>query len=304
MATIQLKHRMCGASEAHQRLCEEHPECRITRSEIYNQTAEMIRNGRAFSRTAEGIIRIPVVVHVVYNDKSENISSSQIKSQIKVLNRDYRAKNTDKIKVPDPWKGLIADIKIEFYLAVKDPDGRITKGITRTKTSRSSFSTDDSVKSSVTGGADPWPSDKYLNLWACTLGDGLLGYAQFPGMPPETDGVVILNSAFGTTGTVTEPFNKGRTATHEIGHWLNLNHIWGDANNCTGTDHVEDTPNAQLPNYGKPSFPHISCHNGPSGDMFMNYMDYVDDDSMVMFTVGQSARMHSTLVGPRASIGT
>lgn len=304
MAEKQLKHRMCGTSEAHQRLCEEHPECRVRRGEIYTKTEQMIRRGRAFLRGAKSIIKIPVAVHVVYNDLSENISVAQIKSQIKVLNRDYRAKNTDKSKVPTPWKGLVTDIGIEFYLAKKNPKGKVTKGITRTKTSRTSFSTDDAVKSKTTDGADPWPSDTYLNLWVCTLGGGLLGYAQFPGMPPKTDGVVIHNTAFGTIGIAAVPFNLGRTTTHEIGHWLNLNHIWGDTNNCTGTDHVEDTPNAQLPNYDKPTFPHVSCHNEPNGDMFMNYMDYVDDDSMLMFTTGQSARMHATLTGPRSSIGS
>ena len=148
-----------------------------------------------------------------------------------------------------------------------------------------------------------WPANRYLNLWVCTLGGGLLGYAQFPGGPARTDGVVILNTAFGTTGTATTPFDLGRTATHEVGHWLNLRHIWGDRNDCGGTDFVTDTPNAQLPNYGKPTFPHISCNNAPNGDMFMDYMDYVDDAAMVMFTAGQVERMNATLAGPRKKIG-
>jgi pregnancy-associated plasma protein-A len=159
------------------------------------------------------------------------------------------------------------------------------------------------VKFKSQGGVDAWPSDAYLNLWVCSLGGGLLGYAQFPGGPAATDGVVILNKAFGTTGTATAPFDLGRTAVHEVGHWLNLRHIWGDTEDCSGTDFVADTPNAQHPNFGKPSFPHISCSNGPSGDMFMNYMDYVDDDSMVMFTAGQVARMRTALDGPRGAIG-
>jgi len=114
---------------------------------------------------------------------------------------------------------------------------------------------------------------------------------------------VILYTAFGTLGAVQSPFDLGRTATHEVGHWLNLIHIWGDRNDCGGTDYVTDTPNAQLPNYGKPKFPHISCTNGPNGDMFMDYMDYVDDAAMVMFTAGQVARMNATLAGPRKKIG-
>ena len=297
------KRRMCGASEAHQRLCEMYPDYRARRGEIHFQTQQMIQRGLALRRVETAVVRIPVVVHVVFNDPSENISDDQITSQIDALNRDYRMANPDKSNVPPVWTSLVSDVKVEFFLATQDPDGAATNGIARTQTDQTSFSTDDAVKSSATGGADPWPSDKYLNLWVCTLGNGLLGYAQFPGMPPGTDGVVILNTAFGTTGTAAAPFNLGRTATHEIGHWLNLNHIWGDTNDCSGTDHVDDTPNAQLPNFGKPSFPHVSCGNGPNGDMFVNYMDYVDDAAMFMFTSGQVARMQATLAGPRSSIG-
>jgi hypothetical protein len=200
------------------------------------------------------------------------------------------------------WSALAVDTMIRFALAKTDPNGKPTTGITRTRTTATSFTQDDSVKSTARGGQDAWPSDKYLNIWVCSLGNGLLGYAQFPGGPATTDGVVILNKAFGTVGTAAPPFNLGRSATHEIGHWLNLRHIWGDTEDCSGSDFVDDTPNAQQPNFGKPTFPHLSCNNAPNGDMFMNYMDYVDDDSMVMFTTGQVARMQATLAGPRASI--
>jgi hypothetical protein len=139
-------------------------------------------------------------------------------------------------------------------------------------------------------------------MWACNL-QPWLGYAQFPGGPAATDGVVITHTAFGTTGTAAAPFNLGRTATHEIGHWLDLFHIWGDdGTGCTGTDHVADTPNQGGSNYACPSFPHTSCGNAPNGDMFMNYMDYVDDRCMVMFTAGQVARIDATFEGPRSSL--
>lgn len=254
-----------------------------------------------------GPYRITVVVHVVHRSAAENISAAQVKSQIAVLNRDYRAANPDRSKTPTPWKGLVADALIEFQLATQDPDGKPTDGITRTRTDRTSFSDDDSVKAAATGGADPWPTDRYLNLWvAGTLknsrGLSLLGYAQFPGGPAATDGVVIWSGAFGTRGTATSPFNLGRTATHEVGHFLNLRHIWGDAASCAGTDFVADTPPAEDANYHKPEFPHVSCANGPNGDMFVNYMDYVDDESMFMFTPGQVSRMHATLDGPRSSL--
>jgi len=296
----QKPRRLCGAMEAHMRLVESDPEFRKRRARIHAQTEIMVARNAAAKKVP---VTIPVVVHVVYKTAAENISVAQITSQIDALNRDYAANNLDKTKTPAVWSGLIIDSQIRFALAAKDPKGKTTNGITRTKTKSVSFSTHDKMKHAATGGVDAWPSDKYLNLWVCTLGGGILGYAQFPGGQAATDGVVILNTAFGTTGTAAAPFNLGRTATHEVGHWLNLNHIWGDTSDCSGADHVSDTPNAQLPNYGTPTFPHITCSNGPNGDMFVNYMDYVDDKAMVMFTHGQVARMQSTLAGPRNSIG-
>jgi hypothetical protein len=279
------------------------PEFRLRRSQIHLQSDAFLRSGRAYRSMASGEPRtLPVVVQVVYRTKAENISDAQIHSQIEALNRDFSATNSDKSSTPAVWQGLIVDSLVRFALATKDPKGKATTGIVRTKTKNRSFGTNDGVKSRSSGGADPWPTSKYLNLWVCTLGGGLLGYAQFPGGPAATDGVVVLNTAFGTVGTAAAPFNVGRTAVHEVGHWLNLNHIWGDTNNCSGTDNVSDTPKAQLPNYGTPTFPHISCSNGPNGDMFVNYMDYVDDKAMVMFTSGQVARMHASLYGPRSGV--
>jgi Pregnancy-associated plasma protein-A len=292
-------HRTCGTMEVHNRLLELYPEYRASLGRLEMATRERIA-ARTALPTQE--VTIPVVVHVVYRTNVENISDQQVQSEIEALNKDYGATNPDKSNVPAVWSNLVSDTMIRFALAKTDPNGTLTSGITRTQTTVISFSQDNSVKSSASGGADAWPSDKYLDLWACALGGGLLGYAQFPGGPAATDGVVILNTAIGNMGTATAPFNLGRTATHEIGHWLNLRHIWGDTEDCTGTDLVDDTPNAQLPNYGKPTFPHVSCNNSPNGDMFMNYMDYVDDAAMVMFTNGQIARMHATLAGPRSSI--
>jgi len=287
----------------HHRLLELDPSFRMRQAQIENATAMRMSLGVRALRAAAAPITIPVVVHVVYKTAAENISVAQIKSQINVLNKDYRARNADKSKVPPVWKGLVSDVSTQFALASKDPKGKPTTGITRTKTTQTSFDTDDSVKFSATGGVNAWPTDKYLNIWVCTLANGILGYAQFPGGPKKTDGVVILNTAFGTSGTASPPFNLGRTATHEVGHWLNLRHIWADTEDCSGTDFVADTPNAAGPNYGKPKFPHVTCNNGPSGDMFVNYMDYVDDDSMFMFTTQQVVRMQAALNGPRKKIG-
>ena len=293
--------RTCGCMQVYNRMLEQYPQFRAAQIALESDTSR--RRSAAFIEAAPPkIVTIPVVVHVVHRTAAENISTAQIESQINSLNKDYGARNPDKSRTPNVWAGFVTDTRIQFALATTDPNGKATQGITRTNTTKTSFGSDDSVKSVASGGADPWPSDKYLNIWVCTLGDGLLGYAQFPGGPPSTDGVVILNRAFGTTGTAADPFNLGRTVTHEIGHWLNLRHIWGDTEDCTGNDFVDDTPQAQSPNFGKPTFPHVSCTNGPNGDMFMNYMDYVDDAAMVMFSPGQVVRMQATLAGPRATL--
>jgi hypothetical protein len=286
----KLIRRACGAMEVHYRLLERDPGFRGRQAALEQQVAR--RRMMGFKLAELPIMRIPVVVHVVYNEDRDNISDAQIESQIKALNLDFRAENPDRRDAPEAWKGMVADPRVEFRL----------KKTTRTRTTRTAFGADDSVKSSSDGGVDAEDPAAFLNLWVCNLGDRLLGYAQFPGGPKDTDGVVITTAAFGTTGTARAPFNKGRTATHEIGHYLNLRHIWGDTEDCSGTDFVPDTPNAAGPNYGKPTFPSVTCNNGPNGDMFMNYMDYVDDVAMFMFTPQQVARMRTTLDGPRRSL--
>ena len=295
------RRRKCGTMSNHYRICENHPEFRTALHDLEHAAARRMASG---AKKLKLPVTIPVVVHVVHKTPDENISAAQIRSQIKVLNKDYRAKNADKNKVPAVWQGLVTDAGVHFKLATIGPTGKKTTGITRTQTSEDSFSDDDTMKSSATGGVNPWPTKKYLNIWVCTLSGGLLGYAQFPGGPAATDGVVILNTAFGTKGTAAVPFNLGRTTTHEVGHWLNLRHIWGDTPDCSGGDSVSDTPNAEGPNFNKPSFPRITCGNGPNGDMFMNYMDYVDDDSMFLFTTQQVSRMQATLEGPRGTLIT
>ena len=247
-------------------------------------------------------VTIPVVVHVVYRTPQENISDEQVRSQLAVLNADYQARNADLSKVPDAFKPAIGDASIRFVLAEIDPAGRPTTGITRTKTSRTAFGDDDGVKSRATGGTDAWDTERYLNIWVCTMEGGLLTYAQFPGGPRATDGVVVSQVAFGTVGSAQAPFNKGRTTTSAIAKYLNLRHIWGDRDDCVDGDFIADTPIQQGPNFGKPTFPHITCNNGPNGDMFMNFLDYVDDDAMYMFTKGQVLRMHETLQGPRKKL--
>jgi Pregnancy-associated plasma protein-A len=294
--------RVCGTMAIHYQLLTTDLRYASARRSIENQTIAYSMRTTDIARV--GITTIPVVVHVLYNTPEQNISDAQIQSQIDVLNRDFRKTNPDVESVPEPFKPLAADARIEFVLATIDPTGKPTNGITRTATTTTEFMPDDRMKSTATGGIDAWRTDRYLNLWVCRLQGGLLGYAQFPGGPPATDGVVITTTGFGTIGTARAPFNLGRTATHEIGHWLNLRHIWGDDDaGCNGSDFVDDTPNQAGPNSGKPRFPRITCNNGPNGDLYVNYMDYTDDAGMFMFTTGQVIRMQATLDRERASLG-
>jgi hypothetical protein len=293
------KQRNCGTMIEFHRLAEQDPDYRRRLARIEETTARSVaRMNVAKLKT----VTIPLVVHVIHRIAAENISDAQISSQIDVLNADYGAANTDLPSVPAPWKSLVGNARIRFKLATVDPSGKKTTGIVRRKTTVNGFRQDDAMKSAAKGGSNGWDRERYLNVWVCDLEDGLLGYAQFPGGPAQTDGVVIRTSAFGTTGTAAAPFHLGRTATHEVGHFLNLRHIWGDTEDCSGTDHVADTPRQQHPNLGRPTFPHVSCNNGPNGDMFMNYMDYVDDRAMFMFSSGQIARMRATLAGPRKNL--
>jgi hypothetical protein len=215
------------------------------------------------------------------------------------LNTDYNATNSDLRKVPSLFTPVIGKVGVRFVLA----------NIIRKATNVTSWGTDDAMKKSNKGGINSTDPTHNLNLWVCNLGQNLLGYAQFPGGNSATDGVVILYSAFGSRaiyhqGTYIQTYDLGRTASHEVGHWMNLYHIWGDdGGRCTGSDRVDDTPNQGDLNFGCPTFPHISCSN--SGDMSMNYMDYTDDACMYMFTKGQVDRMLAVFApkGPRAAIG-
>jgi hypothetical protein len=232
------------------------------------------------------VVNIPVVVHVIYNNNIQNISDAQILSQINALNEDFRKLNADTANTPEPFKPLAADCKISFRLARTDMQGRPTNGIVRKYTNKPSFSTDDAVKFGSNGGDDAWDSKKYINIWVCNLQNNTIGFSSPPNSQPDRDGVVIQYDCFGTMGTTRFPFNKGRTATHEIGHWLGLKHIWGDS--YCGNDGIDDTPTQYGSNYNCPVFPSVSaCSSNPFGDMFMNFMDYTDDACMNLFTIGQ-----------------
>lgn len=252
------------------------------------------------TESSSGVILIPVVVHVVWRTASENISDDQIHSQIEALNADFSRKNSDFTQVPAVFAGRAADAGIQFVLATVDPQGRPTTGIIRKQTTAQLWINDDRIKKSSTGGSDAWDSRQYLNIWVANLSTSLIGFSTFPGAPAEKDGIVIRYNAFGTRGTLSPPYDRGRTLTHETGHWLGLQHLWGDT--PCGDDGVDDTPKQRAGNRGTPQFPRINtgCDNGPNGDMFMNFMDFSDDRSLLMFTQGQRERMRAQFL-PGAS---
>ncbi|MDB5199782.1 MAG: Pregnancy-associated plasma protein-A [Chitinophagaceae bacterium] len=291
--------RSCAANDVLQRQLIEDPTLKTRMDEIETFTRKTIAAGE-INRLVNGVIEIPVVVNVLYRTAAENISDAQIQSQIDVLNADYNSTNSDVRKVPAIYTSSIGKVGVRFVLVLP---------IVRKQTNVVSWGTNDAMKRSSKGGIDPTDPAHNLNMWACNLGQGLLGYAQFPGGNSATDGVVILYSAFGSRaiyhqGTYVQDYDLGRTASHEVGHWMNLYHIWGDdGGSCNGSDRVDDTPNQGNMNFGCPAFPHVSCSN--SGDMSMNYMDYTDDACMYMFTNGQAKRMLAVFdpKGPRAAIG-
>jgi hypothetical protein len=253
--------------------------------------AELERFTEAYAKQSHdrAINEIRVVVNVLYKTAAQNISLAQIQSQIDILNADFAAANSDYGLAPAIFAPLRSgDTEIRFVL----------DAVNRKATNKTSWSLNDAIKKTSAGGLDPTSPTTKLNIWVGNLGQSLLGYAQFPGGPAATDGVVLDDNAVGNTGTAAAPFNKGRTGTHEVGHWLNLKHIWGDA--TCGTDNVTDTPTHNASNGGCPTYPHLSTCAGAPVEMTMNYMDYTYDQCMYMFSVGQKARMQACLASTRA----
>ncbi len=294
--------RVCAAHDVLEQQLLENPLLQQMMEEIERHTEDFMNAPQGVNERVQ--VTIPIVVNVIWNTSSENISDAQIQTQIDVLNADFRALNADRINTPSIFSNLIADFEINFCLATQDPSGNATTGIRRQNTTRTSFSSNDAMKYTAQGGLDAWDRNKYLNLWICDLNSPLLGYAQFPGGAAATDGVVCDYQYVGTIGTATTPFHKGRTATHEVGHWLNLRHIWGDA--TCGSDLVNDTPTHNTSNVGCPSSPHYSTCSGTPIEMTMNYMDYTDDACMYMFSTGQKARSQALFAagGSRVSLLT
>ena len=285
----------CGSNLRLNKYYQTSPESKKIRSKLEDQTNNF--------QISKGInTTIPVVVHVVYKNGNENISNTQIQSQLDVLNEDFTRTNTDAFNTPSDFLPIVSNTQINFCLAQQSPNGNPTNGIIRKQTTNNFFLLyEDAIYYDSLGGSTAWNTQKYLNIWVAEIESGILGWAQLPaGGDTNTDGVVIDFEHFGTIGTAIYPYDLGRTATHEVGHWFNLYHIWGD-NSC-GNDYVNDTPIQEQGNFGCKIHPYISCGN--SGDMFMNFMDYTNDACMNSFTEGQKDRIWSSISNWRTGLLT
>lgn len=276
--------RHCASDDVLQQQIRTNPVLSSKLAGIENSTSLYKRGFNRFAATAPIVIH--VVVNVLYKLPAENISDAQIASQITALNADFAGSNQDYSSTPSLFQSVRSgNTNIRFVL----------DNVYRKSTTKVNWGTNDGMKKTAQGGLNPTSPNSKLNIWVCNMGSGILGYAQFPGGSLATDGVVIDNNAFGTIGVAIYPFNKGRTLTHEVGHWMNLRHIWGDA--ICGNDFVDDTPLHNGPNFGCPSFPKNSTCTALPAMMTMNYMDYTDDACMYMFTTGQKIRMLALFSG-------
>lgn len=303
---LQAQRSRCATGSAMEKFFREQPFQKLQferKQASFQETYEVARRQRAEGqKRIQAIVTIPVVIHIVM-DNPNLITNDQIQSQLDVLNADYAGENLDAANVPAAFASVFGKSQIRFCLARRTPDGQLTNGVVRKSSSTaSSTSTSDPVKNSITGGSDAWDVSKYLNIWVSRMqNDNDLGYTFMPGLgiSDRDVGVVVAYHAFGTTGSAEAPYNKGRTATHEIGHYLNLWHIWGAndcVESCSDSDFVDDTPNQNTCTTNVPAFPKTdACSNSAPGIMFMNFMDYVVDKEMYMFTRGQAERMEIAL---------
>ena len=290
----------CGSDEQNRKLFSENPEASRKHQELENFTADFISRQSA-SRTNPPQIIIPVVFHVIHQYGFENISDAQIFDEIATLNKTYNKQNADTALVIPDFVPLIGNIGIEFRLAQLDPNGNCTNGIDRI-VSPLTYNADDNSK------LNNWPSDMYLNIWVVrSIGtSGVAAYAYYPGAPDGIDGIITLSDYVGGIGTSSPTHNK--VLTHEIGHYLNLSHVWGDTNSpgvACGDDHVNDTPETMGYTYCPASAAASAICNPPITENYQNYMEY--SYCCHMFTAGQGQRMLATMnsfVGSRNNLWT
>lgn len=270
---------------------------RACRTDLFRMSAHAFDAGRdrALKEDTGQEVAIPVVIHIVYNHAQQDVSDQQIHAQLQVLNADYNRKNRDSVNTPAAFSAVAASCKINFFLATEDASGNPAVGVTRTLTTHGPFANDD-IHFTGTGGHDAWDTGKFLNIWVCNLADGVFGYGAPPGTHAAVDGVVIDYRYFGVTDT--PPYNKGRTATHEIGHWLGLKHLWGEAGGCIDDDGIEDTP----PQSGATTGCDPARTSCGSLNMVQNYMDHSYDACMNLFTKGQRSLMRYNLFQHRSGV--
>lgn len=289
----------CGTENAHQ-----HDADFLQHQENEQRNFENFLQNESNQRTSAVTIEIPIVVHLLtYAQNPEsNISDAKIKSQIDILNADLGKTNSNLSSIVTEFKNLATDTKIRFKLATFDPQGKATTGIIRKASTKKMFAYEKhEEKYSSMGGDDPWDQKNYLNVWIVNdisyggQSSGLLGRAQFPDdATPRNDGLTVRYYGWGSVAPVQQPYHLGRTATHEIGHWLGLKHIWGltetDAT-CTDDDGITDTHKQQTQSSG--------CNKTKRTcgvlNMVQNYMDYSDDACLALFTPGQAAKMMYTM---------
>lgn len=294
----------CGTDQMRAKLIAEHPEILQQEQEMDVFTRQFIADGGASQSQRSGPIIIPLVFHILHKGGNENISDQQVMDEVRILNEDYNKRNADTADVISEFKSIIADVGIEFRLAKIDPNGNCTNGIEHIYSSQAILGGGDFAK------LNPWPREKYLNVWVVNkLEDGVAGYAYYPSSVsgqaelPGKDGVIILQNYIGSIGT--SSYYTSRALTHEIGHYLNLKHCWGDSNNpgvACGDDDVQDTPETK----GWltcPSPANSAVCNPPIKENFQNYMEY--SYCSRMFTNGQKDRMLAALnsgVSSRSSL--
>ena len=293
----------CGTDEAMRKEFQLHPELyqefMDREKELEKQDAIAFQNGyrtdEMSSKSMPPVYIIPVVFHVLHQYGSENISDAQIYDQMNILNRDYRKLNSDTTITVTAFKGIAADAEIEFRLARIDPNGNCTNGIVRHVDPNTNW------PNSASAYAYTWPRNKYLNVYVVkTISSGAAGYTYLPGSTTAAmDAIVILHNYVGSIGSSTP--TTSRALTHEVGHWLNLQHVWGSTNNpgvACGNDGVTDTP-VTKGYYGSCPLSNCSICNASIEENVQNYMEY--SYCSTMFTAGQKTRMRTALTSTTAS---